>query len=92
MSLNVAYAAAVKNNGFLKEGEDKQRLSQCIYELLKLNDHKMELLLFLEGTIKTVAPNVCEIIGTKITAKLVSSAGGITELSRIPACNIQVLG
>lgn len=50
------------------------------------------MLLYLEKTVKSVAPNVCEIIGPKVAAKLVSTAGGITELSRIPASNIQVLG
>jgi U4/U6 small nuclear ribonucleoprotein PRP31 len=39
-----------------------------------------------------IAPNVSAIIGASITAKLVAAAGGIEELSLIPACNIQVLG
>lgn len=39
-----------------------------------------------------IAPNICEIIGPKVTSKLVSAAGGIEELSRMPACNLLVLG
>jgi U4/U6 small nuclear ribonucleoprotein PRP31 len=39
-----------------------------------------------------IAPNVTEIIGPKVTSKLVSAAGGIEELSRIPACNVLVIG
>jgi len=61
-------------------------------EILLLNEHKLEILKYLESRIKTVAPNICEIIGPKITSKLVSVAGGISELAKIPASNIQVLG
>jgi len=39
-----------------------------------------------------VAPNVTEIIGPKVTSKLLSAAGGIEELARIPACNLLVIG
>ena len=71
---------------------DEPKLRQLIAEILQLSNHKMDLLLYLESTVKNVAPNVCEIIGPKIASKLVSAAGGITELAKIPACNIQVLG
>lgn len=37
----------------------------------------MELLNFLEATMTQFAPNVCEIIGPKVAAKLVSAAGGL---------------
>lgn len=39
-----------------------------------------------------IAPNVMELLGTSVTAKMISAAGGIDELAGIPACNIQVLG
>ena len=71
---------------------EEAKLRQLIVEILQLSSHKMELLLYLESTVKNVAPNVCEIIGPKIASKLVSSAGGISELAKIPASNIQVLG
>ena len=35
-----------------------------------------------------VAPNICEIIGPKIASKLISAAGGVGELAKIPASNI----
>lgn len=39
-----------------------------------------------------IAPNLSAIVGTAVAAKLIASAGGIVELSKIPACNIQMLG
>jgi len=52
----------------------------------------MELLLSLEQIIKSVAPNMTEIIGTRVTSKLVAKVGGVEELAKIPASNIQVIG
>ena len=57
-------------------------------QLIELGKYRMEMLLFLESTMTVIAPNVCEIIGAKCTSKLISAAGGIVELSKIPASNI----
>lgn len=40
----------------------------------------------------SVAPNLCACIGKTCAAKVIAAAGGLTELSRTPACNIQVMG
>jgi U4/U6 small nuclear ribonucleoprotein PRP31 len=47
---------------------------------------------FLERKMHIIAPNTLAIVGPTVCSKLISSAGGIIELSRTPACNIQVLG
>jgi U4/U6 small nuclear ribonucleoprotein PRP31 len=39
-----------------------------------------------------IAPNLCAILGSTTAAKLMVVAGGLSALSKIPACNIQVLG
>lgn len=38
------------------------------------------------------APNTSALVGSAIAAQLISMAGGLAELSRIPSCNLQVLG
>jgi len=40
----------------------------------------------------SIAPNLSKIVGGMVAAKLIASAGGIKELAKIPACNIQVMG
>jgi len=40
----------------------------------------------------TIAPNLSAAIGSEVAARLMGVAGGLLALSRIPACNIQVLG
>lgn len=37
-----------------------------------------------------IAPNLVNLCGAATTALLVSQAGGLAPLSRMPACNIQV--
>jgi U4/U6 small nuclear ribonucleoprotein PRP31 len=37
-----------------------------------------------------VAPNISAIVGTGTAAKLIAVAGGLSALSKIPACNVQV--
>jgi U4/U6 small nuclear ribonucleoprotein PRP31 len=43
---------------------------------------------FLENKMTLIAPNVSAIVGSRVAAKLIAAAGGIIELSRIPAGNI----
>jgi U4/U6 small nuclear ribonucleoprotein PRP31 len=38
------------------------------------------------------APSVCALVGSSLAAKLLASTGGLAELSKIPACNLQLLG
>lgn len=39
-----------------------------------------------------LAPNMCEVVGRSCAAKLIAAAGGLDELAKMPACNIQVMG
>ena len=39
-----------------------------------------------------MAPNISVILGSSVAARLMAEAGGLTSLSRIPACNLLVLG
>ncbi|KAK0407329.1 hypothetical protein QR680_019138 [Steinernema hermaphroditum] len=45
-----------------------------------------------ERRMELIAPNLCAILGAQVAAALVSKAGGLAPLSRLPACNVLVLG
>ena len=47
---------------------------------------------YVESRMSFIAPNISIIVGSSTAAKLMGVAGGLTALSKIPACNIQVLG
>lgn len=38
----------------------------------------------------SMAPNVCALVGSRITAKLLALTGGLTAMSKTPSCNLQV--
>eukprot|EP00981_Chlorochromonas_danica_P008581 scaffold2237_cov175-Ochromonas_danica.AAC.3 len=52
----------------------------------------MDLLHFLETCMTRLAPNLCALVGSHITAQLVGIAGGLDALVKIPSCNLQILG
>ena len=47
---------------------------------------------FVEGKMSGLAPNLCQVVGRTCAAKLIAAAGGLEELAKIPASNIQVMG
>jgi U4/U6 small nuclear ribonucleoprotein PRP31 len=47
---------------------------------------------FVENRMESLAPSVCALVGPSTAARLIGLAGGLAELSKIPACNLQVLG
>jgi U4/U6 small nuclear ribonucleoprotein PRP31 len=61
-------------------------------EVISLVNNKTKILSFIENKISTIAPNLTALLGPNVAAKLVTAAGGLQELSKIPACNVLVLG
>ena len=47
---------------------------------------------YVEGAMKRIAPNVCEVAGATIGARLMAKAGGLDRLAVLPASTIQILG
>ncbi|ORZ06591.1 Nop domain-containing protein [Lobosporangium transversale] len=59
---------------------------------LDLEKAKQTIIEYVESRLTFIAPNLSAIIGTATAAKLMGQAGGLTALSKIPACNVQILG
>jgi U4/U6 small nuclear ribonucleoprotein PRP31 len=66
-------------------------LSAC-KEILELQESKHLLLKYIESRMAYLAPNVSAILSPRVSALLVGIVGGIVELSRIPGCNISLVG
>ena len=47
---------------------------------------------YLASKMNAVAPNLAALIGNSIGARVISKAGSLTNLSKYPACPIQILG
>lgn len=61
-------------------------------EMLALSDDRDILLSFLESRMGSLAPNLSALIGAQVAASLIALAGTLTALSKIPGCNIEVMG
>jgi hypothetical protein len=58
----------------------------------ELYDLRMKMHMFVELRMSLIAPNLCRIIGAGTAAMLVSQAGGLSPLAKMPACNVLILG
>lgn len=57
-----------------------------------LNDCKRDVLLYLESRMSGLAPNLSALLGAALAAKLITAAGGLLNLARMPAQNIILVG
>ena len=59
---------------------------------VELSGERDKLSEYVEGAMKRIAPNVCEVAGATIGARLMAKAGGLDRLAMLPASTIQILG
>ncbi|ADV65170.1 rRNA biogenesis protein Nop56/Nop58 [Desulfurococcus mucosus] len=64
-------------------------LAGIILDLYRLRDTLDE---YIDAVMKEVAPNIAALVGPKLGARLLSLAGGLEKLAKLPASTIQVLG
>ncbi|PIA61712.1 hypothetical protein AQUCO_00200003v1, partial [Aquilegia coerulea] len=53
---------------------------------------KKNVLDFVESRMGYISPNLSAIVGSAVAAKLMGTAGGLSALAKMPACNVQLLG
>ncbi|MFX0105689.1 MAG: C/D box methylation guide ribonucleoprotein complex aNOP56 subunit [Candidatus Hodarchaeota archaeon] len=61
-------------------------------QVISLDTYRQQLEKYLEELMEKSAPNVNELIGSLIGAKLIAKAGGLQKLAYMPASRIQLLG
>jgi len=71
---------------------DLNKLNIACDQIIKLYKDKQLILDYISTRMNLIAPNVCALIGSNVAAKVITAAGGIIELSKMPASNILVLG
>ena len=91
-----------KIEGFEKEAKETVGMEFSDYDLeivkefstniRNLMNFKKRLEKYLEDLMEETAPNLKEIAGTKLGAKLIKAAGGLEKLAKLPSSTIQLLG
>lgn len=71
---------------------EKHQINEACNMAIDLNNFKLKIYEYVESRMTFIAPNLSMIIGASTAAKLLGIAGGLTKLSKMPACNVLVLG
>lgn len=87
----ITVTASMTTGSALPEAELDKTMVACD-EAFVLNDCKRDVLLYLESRMSGLAPNLSALLGAALAAKLITAAGGLLNLSRMPAQNIMLVG
>eukprot|EP00934_Nitzschia_sp_Nitz4_P005149 Nitzschia sp. Nitz4//scaffold56_size114212//84467//87188//NITZ4_003962-RA/size114212-augustus-gene-0.86-mRNA-1//-1//CDS//3329554742//5139//frame0 len=95
--LNSSQIIAISVSGSTTSGrmltsEEMARVHDAANYMDELIQTQSELVNFVEQSMEALVPSISALIGTSTAAKLLGLAGGVAELAKIPACNLQVLG
>ena len=71
---------------------DLINIEMCANRVISLSDYRKELSEYLCSKMTNMAPNLREIIGDLVGARLIAHAGSLTNLAKFPASTVQILG
>ncbi|CBH13400.1 nucleolar protein, putative [Trypanosoma brucei gambiense DAL972] len=86
------YEKAVTSMGGDMAEVDWSNIRRFMKRVVSLGDYRESLQQYLVDKMMLVAPNLTELMGQNIGAKLISKAGSLTNLAKSPASTIQILG
>ncbi|XP_055630409.1 U4/U6 small nuclear ribonucleoprotein Prp31 [Toxorhynchites rutilus septentrionalis] len=91
-TIMIVSVTASTTQGVRLEQKELQQIYEACSMAIELNDFKSKIFDYVESRMTFIAPNLSMIVGASTAAKLVGLAGGLTRLSKMPACNVLVLG
>ncbi|KAF5292598.1 hypothetical protein FQA39_LY13931 [Lamprigera yunnana] len=91
-TIMVVSVTASTTQGSLLTTFEKFQIDEACDIAIELNSCKLEIYEYVESRMALIAPNISTIIGASTAAKIMGVAGGLTKLSKIPACNVLILG
>jgi len=84
--------AAAKSMGAQIEDSDMEVLKSFCDLMSELYKFRERSEAYVEDALKQVAPNMTTIVGAALSARLISIAGSLQNLAKMPASTLQVLG
>ncbi|KID99383.1 pre-mRNA splicing factor, partial [Metarhizium majus ARSEF 297] len=91
-SLMVVTVEATTSKGHELNPEELNRVRQACAMMVSLHKAKQTLTEYVQSRMNIFAPNLTALIGSLTAAQLLNAAGGLTGLSKTPACNIPSWG
>ncbi|KAG6459516.1 hypothetical protein O3G_MSEX011422 [Manduca sexta] len=87
----VSVTASTTQGKLLSENELAE-INEACDMASELNNFKSQIYEYVESRMTFIAPNITAIVGASTAAKILGVAGGLSKLSKMPACNVLPLG
>lgn len=91
-TIMVVSVTASTTQGKRLDDEEVSRITEACNMCENLVLAKAKILEYVEARMSFIAPNLTIIVGASTSAKLMGVAGGLIALTKMPACNILLLG
>ena len=72
--------------------EDEGHLKTLANQVVQISNYRQNLAEYLKNRMAAVAPNLTQLVGELVGAKLISHSGSLMNLAKQPASTIQILG
>ncbi|KAK4212809.1 hypothetical protein QBC37DRAFT_185551 [Rhypophila decipiens] len=91
-SLMIVTVEATTSKGQAMSPDQLERVVQACQMVINLDKAKKTLTEYVQSRMSIFAPNLTALIGSLTAAQLLNQAGGLTGLSKTPACNLAAWG
>ncbi|XP_045595972.2 U4/U6 small nuclear ribonucleoprotein Prp31 [Procambarus clarkii] len=91
-TIMVVSVTASTTQGTLLTNEELAAIEEACKMAQDLNAFKIRILDYVESRMSFIAPNLSCIVGASTAAKLMGVAGGLTNLAKLPASNVLLVG
>ncbi|KAI1349593.1 hypothetical protein F5Y01DRAFT_180127 [Xylaria sp. FL0043] len=91
-SLMVVTVEATTSKGHEITQDELERILRACHMMISMDKAKKTLTEYVQSRMSIFAPNLTAVVGSLTAAQLINTAGGLTNLSRVPACNIAAWG
>ncbi|KAL1140130.1 hypothetical protein AAG570_000062 [Ranatra chinensis] len=91
-TIMVVSVTASTTQGELLTDKELTEINEACNMGIELNSIKLRIYEYVESRMSFIAPNLSAIVGASTAAKIMGVAGGLTNLSKMPACNVLLLG
>jgi nucleolar protein 58 len=72
--------------------EDQKNIQSLAQQIIDLSEYRESLNEYLKNRMQAIAPNLTQMVGELVGARLIAHAGSLINLAKFPASTVQILG
>ena len=91
-STELVLSLLLSTNNTSRTTNSTDLLNSLCKELIHLSEEKIQLMQLISQEMERIAPNVTALVGSTIASLLLVSTGSLESLSKVPSCNLQLIG